>query len=125
MSIPCRGILLVLLTLSCGLVISAQTKTAVEKPSGAGQLLAFTVTPIKPSFAIGEEVVFRFRLKNLSSKPVFVSRYMPVSDLVFLNLTGPDGKEVAWQGKVRSTAYSKDAFLVLEPGHEVSANHSI
>ena len=113
-----------LLVLPWGLFVSAQTKTTTEEARGASEL-AFTSRPMKQSFSLGEEVVFRFRLKNLSSKPVFVSRYMPIGDFVTLELTGPDGKEVPWGGKIKSVGYSKDAFLMLNPGQEVSAKHTI
>jgi hypothetical protein len=83
------------------------------------------VTPVKSLFHVGEDVVVRFRLKNLSEKPIFVSRYMPVGDFITLKLTGPQGKELPWRGKIRSISYSKDAFLLLEQGQEVSTSHTI
>lgn len=125
MSIAKRAVLSLLLTLLWGPFVWAQTKTTTEKVTGAGELLSFTATPIKQSFSLGEEIVFRFRLKNLSSKPIFVSRYMPIGDFVTLDLTGPNGKQVPWGGKIKSVAYSKDAFLMLEVGREISAKHTI
>jgi hypothetical protein len=125
MSIAKRAVLSLLLTLPWGLVVSAQTKPTTEETTSAGELLTFTARPMKQSFNLGEEVVFRFRLKNLSSKPIFVSRYMAIGDFVTLELTGPDGRAVPWEGKIKSVGYSKDAFLMLDPGQEVSAKHTI
>jgi hypothetical protein len=116
-----------LLVLVCSLRGNAagSDENGPSKPEARSQELSFTARPVKSLFRIGEDVVFRFQLKNLSSKQLFVSRYMPVGDFVALKLTSPDGKEVSWQGKIRSIAYSKDAFLVLKPGQGVSANHTI
>ena len=50
---------------------------------------------------------------------------MTAGDFVGITLTGPDGKEVPWSGKMRSVEYSKDAFLMLNPRQQVSANHTI
>jgi len=125
MSIAKRAVLSLVLTLPWGLFLSAQTKTTAEKTTGAGALLAFTARPIKQSFSLGAEIVFRLRLKNLSSKRIFVSRYMPIGDFVTLELTGPDGKDVPWEGKIKSVGYGKHAFLMLDPGQEVSAKHTI
>ncbi|MGB9489704.1 MAG: hypothetical protein WCA92_04480 [Terriglobales bacterium] len=117
------GLVLVCVCFACGaLVGSDENKSA--KPT-AGLDLSFTAKPAKIAFAVGEDIVFRFRIKNLSSTRMFVSRYMPVGDFVALKLLGPDGKQVTWQGKIRSVEYNKDAFLMLEPGKEVSANHTI
>jgi len=108
----------------CSTAVGSDENNFSEQAAGS-QELGFTAKPVKPVFRIGEDVVFRFRLKNRSSKRVFVSRYMSVGDFVTFKLTGPDGKDVPWQGKIRSIAYNKDAFLVLEPGQQVSANHVI
>lgn len=142
MNTPKQPILSVLLIVSMGLVASAQMRAKLDadsahgarpgpresdsaKPASAGKLLTFAARPIKPSFKAGEEVVFRFRLKNLSSKRIFVSRYLSIGDFVTLELTGPDGKKVPWQGKVRSIGYNKDAFLMLDPRQEISVRHTI
>jgi hypothetical protein len=108
----------------CDTAVGSDENSSFKQVAG-GRELRFTATPVKPLFRIGEDVIFRFRLKNLSSKEVFVSRYMSVGDFVTFKLIGPDGKDVPWQGKIRSVAYSKDAFLLLEPGQEVSANHAL
>lgn len=89
-----------------------------------GQVLQFTTRPTKPTFRSGEDVVLRFCLKNQSHKRIFVSRYMP-EEFVGVTLVDPDGNEVRWHGRVRSVAYSKDAFLYLEPGQEVSTSRTI
>src|SRR5580698_1004681 len=125
MSILKRVILSLLLALTVVPAGSAQSTITAEKPTSAGRLLTFTARPTKPLFSLGEEIVFRFRLRNVSSKQLFVSRYMTVGDFVTLTVIGPDGKKVHWQGKIRSVGYSKDAFLFLEPNNEVSAVHTI
>ena len=99
--------------------------TGSSKPTRKQAVLEFTAKPAKLTFQVGEDVVFKFRLKNLSSTRVFVSRYMSIGDFVALKLIGPDGAQVLWQGKIRNIAYNKDAFLFLEPGQEVYAVHTI
>jgi hypothetical protein len=122
-----RATLAFLIVLVCSLCRTTigSDENGSARQEARTQQLSFTARPAKSLFRVGEDVVFRFKLKNFSSKRVFVSRYMTVGDFVTIELTGPDGKEVRWQGKIRSIAYSKDAFLVLGPGQEVSANHTI
>jgi len=109
--------------LTGGLAGSDEDSSA--EPTAGNPDLSFSIEPIKPVFRVGEGVVFRFRLKNVSSRRLFVSRYMPIGDFVTLQLMGPDGKEVPWSGKIRSVEYNKDAFLMLNPGQEVSTSHTI
>jgi hypothetical protein len=120
------ALMLVLLVLSCSVhgAASGSSETDSAKPTSAGQVLRFTARPVKPTFRIGEDVVLEFRLKNLSKMRVFVSRYMP-EEFAGVTLIGPDGKEVPWHGRVRSVAYSKDAFLFLEPSQEVFVSRTI
>src|ERR1700728_469042 len=125
MSIRRRAILSFFLALIIVPAGSAQSTVTAEKPTSAGRLLTFTARPTKPLFDLGEEIVFRFRLRNVSSKRIFVSRYMTVGDFITLTVIDPDGKKVPWQGKIRSVGYSKDAFQFLETNNEVSAAHTI
>jgi hypothetical protein len=113
-----------LANLSSGAVAANPSLTAA-KATSAKPALQFTASPVKSMFVIGEDVLFRFRIKNISDKAVFVSRYMTAGDFVGITLIGPDGKEVPWSGKIRSVGYSKGAFLTLNPGQQVSAIHTI
>jgi hypothetical protein len=84
--------------------------------------LVFRARPTKHLFARGEEVVFSVSIRNQSAGPIFVSRLLH-EEFVDFNVSGPDGKEVPWQGKGRidSKRYSPSDFTVLKGGEQIRA----
>jgi hypothetical protein len=88
--------------------------------------LTFEATPEKHIFKQGEDIVLAFSIISNSTEPVFVSR-LTNEDFVDVELMGPDGKEVAWQGsgKIDSKKYSPSDFTVLKRGERISAKRII
>jgi hypothetical protein len=91
-----------------------------EKPEGANRKLKFTARPIKPVFSLGEKVLFRLQLRNISRTDVFVSRTFDLGDFVSFGIRGPKGKRAAWCGIIRSVGYFRESFTILKPGESVS-----
>lgn len=71
-------------------------------------------------------MVLVLHLYNHSEEPIFVSR-LKSNEFVKVNVIGPDGKEVPWQEKARSTSkeYSSTDFAVLNPYQEITAEQVI
>jgi hypothetical protein len=102
-----------------------QTPEAPETPC----TLCFWVRPERQLYADGEPVVLVLSIYNWSAKPaepIFVSR-LEGDEFVDLNVIGPDGKEVPWQGKRRAVSreYSPADFVVLGTYQEISAKRII
>jgi hypothetical protein len=89
-------------------------------------VLVLEALPSRQLFTRGEAVVLDLYLRNRSEGPIFVSR-LKGDEFVDFSVTGPDGKEVQWRGKVRiaSKEYSPSDFAVLERYQEVSAKRII
>lgn len=96
-------------------------ETSATRPA-----LFFNATPAKQILARGEAVVFALEIYNGSAEPIFVSR-LKGNELVKFSVTGPDGKDVPWQGQGRTDhkAYSSSDFAVLQPYHLVNADRII
>lgn len=86
----------------------------------------FSARPQTQLFAQGEPVVFVLSIYTRSAEPIFVSR-LTGDEFVDLNVIGPDGKEVPWQGKgpIVSREYSPADFAVLGTYQEISAKRII
>lgn len=91
-----------------------------EKPPGINRKLKFTARPIKPIFSVGEKVLFRLQLRNISRTDVFVSRTLDLGDFVYFEIKGPKGRPAPWCGIIRSVMYSQNSFTILKPGESVS-----
>jgi|ERR1051326_4213807 hypothetical protein len=85
-------------------------------------ILTFQVSPVKPTFSPGEDIVLRFSLHNNSKDAVFVSRKM-YDEFVDLTIFGPGGNEVSRRGKrkIDSKTYSPQDFAVLKGGESIGA----
>ena len=113
--------LVLLLAFTARATGQAPTTESVER-----RALIFRALPAKHLFARGEDVVLVLSIRNESAGPVFVSRLLQ-DEFVDFKVSGPDEKEVAWQGKGRidSKSYSPSGFTVLKHGEKVSARRTI
>jgi len=86
-------------------------------------VLTFHVSPTKPTFVGGEDIILRFELHNNSKDVVFVSRKM-YDEFVDVTIFGPDGKKVTRRGKskIDSKRYSPQDFAVLKEGESIGTN---
>ncbi|MGC2355603.1 MAG: hypothetical protein WA491_06035 [Candidatus Acidiferrum sp.] len=116
--------LLSLLWLPLVLLMFKMTAPANQKVQPS--TLTFVATPQKHIFRRGEDVVLALSIISNSTEPVFVSR-LTNEDFVDIELVGPDGKEVSWQGsgKIHSKQYSPSDFTVLKHGERISAKRTI
>jgi hypothetical protein len=62
--------------------------------------LLFSATAEKREYRPGEEIRLAFSLRNMGSKDVLVGRRFGLNANVWLKISGPDGKEVPWCGKI-------------------------
>jgi hypothetical protein len=117
----CLHSLLWLVVFGVGVTDCATGKQATESTA-----VIFRAVPTKRLFKPGEDIVLVLSIQNNSTDPVFVSR-LAGDEFVDLKLTGPDGKEVPWQGKriIDSKSYSPSDFVVLKRGERVSARRTI
>jgi hypothetical protein len=95
---------------------------APATPATLCDALCFGARPQAQLFKKGEPVIVVLSIYTRSAESIFVSR-LEGDEFVDLNVIGPDGKEVPWQGKGRivSREYSPANFAVLGTYHEISA----
>jgi hypothetical protein len=112
--------------LLCFLAFAGNTTDQTStRESAHPPALVFRARPTKHLFALGEDVVFSVSIRNQSAGPIFVSRLL--HEFVDFNVSGPDGKEVPWQGKGRIDfkSYSPSDFTVLKGGDQIRARRTI
>ena len=129
MTRPSRWFATTSLFLVSSLVLGSDTRGQTPETPETPCTLCFSVRPERQLYAHGEPVVLVLSIYNWSAKPtepIFVSR-LEGDEFVDLNVIGPDGKEVPWQGKRRivSREYSSADFVVLGTYHEISAKRTI
>jgi hypothetical protein len=78
--------------------------------------LEFGAVPNKPVYRLGEVIEFTFSLRNLGSTDVLVARRFVLNKYVWLEITGPDKKELPWCGKIDGRI---GEFAKLEPRAEI------
>jgi hypothetical protein len=78
------------------------------------------VRPTKSQFKRSEQIILAYELKNLSSSQILVGSYPQVSGEMQLELIGPNGAKVPWEGAVASTGPSFQ-FTLLGPGRSLAA----
>jgi hypothetical protein len=80
--------------------------------------LQFTAVPERAEYGPGEVIKFKFLLENQGSHDILVGRRFELNKYVWLEITGPDGKELPWCGKMGE---SIDEFSILRPGAKLQA----
>jgi len=80
--------------------------------------LQFGVIPEKREYQVGEVMKFKFYLRNSGDQDVLVARRFVLNQYVWLEISGPDGKELPWCGKIDGGA---DSFLILRPGAKIQS----
>jgi len=100
-----------------------QVSASQEKKEGP---LRFRALPKKALFKRGEDVILLLSLTNNSNEPIFVSR-LNTGEFVDIELKGPNGDEVPWQGrrKIDNKEYDPADFVVLKPGQKITANRIV
>jgi len=108
------------------LVLASSTFGQAQARPATAPVLVFEALPSRQLLTRGEDIVLVLYLRNLSEKPIFVSR-LKGDEFVDFSIIGPDGKEVPWHGKGRidSKGYSPSDFAVLERYQEISAKRII
>lgn len=81
--------------------------------------ISWVARPFKAQFKPGEEIILTYELKNLSSSQILVGSSPQVSGEMQLNLIGPNGMKVLWEGAVAATGPSFQ-FTLLGPGQSVA-----
>lgn len=126
MSRPNRWFAKTSLFLLSSLVLASDTRGQTPATPATPCALCFWVRPETQFYTHGEPVILVLSIYNSSAEPIFVSR-LKDDEFVDLNVIGPDGKEVLWQGRGRiaSRERSPSDFAVLEGYHEISAKRVI
>ena len=78
--------------------------------------LEFSAVPEKQSYQVGEIVRLVFALNNSGDHSVLVARHFILHEYVWLAISGPEGKELGWCGKIDGRVESPDEFAILAPG---------
>jgi len=115
-----------LFLLSSSFVLAGGTRAQTSEMPETPSVLAFEALPARQLLTRGEDVVLVLCVRNLSKKPIFVSR-LKGDEFVDFSVIGPDGKEVPWrgEGRIASKEYSPSDFAVLERYQEISAKRII
>jgi hypothetical protein len=102
----------------------APTAGTTHKPLRS--LVSFTAEPVKPTFVLGEPIVFSFKLTNRSGERILAAK-CPYNRFATVNLYSRDGKQVEWHGggKILSEGYSPDDFVILAPGESTTCRATI
>jgi hypothetical protein len=102
------------------LFVLAQTTTALcgENPT-PGVKLELSTVPEKQEYRIGEVVKLVFTLRNAGDRDVLVAQHFVLEEYVWVEILGPDGKELPWCGKIDGRAERRDEFAILRPGASV------
>lgn len=107
-------------------VLSSGLYDCLDAQTGKKPPLIFSIFVGKGVFKSGEDVVLDLSIRNVSSAAIFVSR-MTRGEFVDLELVGPSGGSVDWQGsgKIDRKSYSPADFVVLKTGGKVRAKRII
>ncbi len=95
-------------SLMAGLILFATGQATTPR-------MPLTVTPTKSEFKVGEQVALKYELKNVAHRHALVVSSPHISGEMQLDIVGPGGTKVRWQGAVASTAPSF-RFTLLGPG---------
>jgi hypothetical protein len=82
--------------------------------------VSWAVRPTKTQFKRSEQITLLYELKNLSASQILVGSSPQVSGEIQLDLMGPNGTKVLWQGAVAATGPSFQ-FTLLGPGRSLAA----
>lgn len=81
--------------------------------------LEFRALPNRPEYQLGEVIKFKFSLRNLGRTDVLVAKRFVLNKYVWLQITGPDNKELPWCGKIDGGI---GEFAKLEPRAEIHSS---
>ena len=112
-----RHILVITIALLSAASSRTWTTCKTETPPTPTKL-QFTAVPEKVEYGPGEVIKFEFMLENQGSHDVLVGRRFGLNKYVWLEITGPDGKEIPWCGKMGE---SLDEFSILRPGAKLQS----
>ena len=87
--------------------------------------LSFTAAPIKSSFHVGEKVIFRFKIENLSRADVLVSPTFILNYDIHLEVKDASGKAIPWCGGVVRQVILGDKFITLQAGKSLGMSRQI
>lgn len=82
--------------------------------------VSWAVRPTKAQFNRSEQIALAYELKNLSASEILVGSSPQVSGEIQLDLKGPNGAKVLWQGAV-ATAGPSFQFTLLGSGRSLTA----
>jgi hypothetical protein len=82
--------------------------------------VSWTVRPTKSQFKRSEQIMLAYELKNLSASQILVTSSPQVSGEMQLELIGPNGAKVPWEGAVAASEPSFQ-FTLLGPGRSLAA----
>ncbi len=101
------------------LIFARSTTVVCGEDSTPGVKLEFSAAPEKQEYRVGDVVKLVFTLRNAGDRNVLVAQHFVLEEYVWVAILGPDGKELAWCGKVDGRAERPDEFAVLRPGATV------
>ena len=86
--------------------------------------VSWVAHPFKAQFKRGEQIILVYELKNLSASAILVGSSPQISGEMQLDLIGPSGAKVLWEGAVASPGPSFQ-FTLLGPGRSLAASAAI